>query len=162
MATLIELHDQERIFRIDPVLGLREFEARRLFVLPEARRWIEGVLPTTASTWNLQESPSEQLDALVYEFCVGHPLVVGNRFKSLTHLGDGIWELKTSDLRLFGWFVFKDCFVVSDIDDTGRVKRSNLYRGYCQQAVWRRNALNLDEPKFIPGDNPNDVVSDWN
>jgi hypothetical protein len=78
------------------------------------------------------------------------------------HLGDGIWELKTADLRLFGWFLQKDCFIVSDIDDTGRIKQSNLYRGYCLQAVRRRDALELNEPKFIRGDNPDDVVSDWN
>jgi hypothetical protein len=161
MATLLDLVDQESVFRIDPVLGWREFEARRLYVLPEARNWIEDVLPTKVSTWNTQDSPIEQLDALTYEFCVGDPLAVGTRFKCLTHLGDGIWELKTADLRLFGWFLQKDCFIVSDLDDTGRIKQSGLYRGYCEQGVRRRNALDLDEPKFVSGDNPDDVVSDW-
>ncbi len=161
MATLIELQDCERVYRIDPRLSLREYEARRLWLLPEARRWIEEVLPIAVSSWKIQESPAEQLDAIVYEFCVGNPLAVGTRFKCLTHLGEGIWELKTADLRLFGWFASKDCFIVSDIDDTGRIKQSNLYQGYCQQAVRRRDALDLDEPKFLNGDNPDDVVSDW-
>jgi hypothetical protein len=162
MATLIELHAQGRVFRIDPALSWRELEARRLFVLPDAWKWIELVLPTKNSTWNIQESPVEQLDALTYEFCVGQELAVGTRFKCLTHLGDGIWQLKTADLRLFGWFSQKDCFIISDLDDTGRIKQSNLYPGYCKQAVRRRDALDLDEPKFIHGDNPDDVVSDWN
>jgi hypothetical protein len=161
MATLLDLLDQERVFRIDPALGLRELEVRRLYVLPEARKWIETILPTGASTWKIQETPSEQLDALTYEFCVGAPLAVGTRFKCLTHLGDGIWELKTADLRLFGWFLQKDCFIVSDCDDTDRIKQSKLYRGYCEQAVRRRAALKLDEPNYITGDNPDDVVSDW-
>jgi hypothetical protein len=130
------------------------------FLLSEARNWLEKDLPTIESTWKIEENPAEQLDALVYDFCSGKPLQVGTRFKSLVHLGDGIWELKTADLRLFGWFVRKDHFVVSDCDNTDRIKRVKLYRGYCEQAVRRREALNLDEPKYIGGDNPDDVVSD--
>jgi hypothetical protein len=61
MATLLELHAQGRVFRIDPALGWREFEARKLFVLPDARNWIEEVLPAKVSTWNIQESPVEHL-----------------------------------------------------------------------------------------------------
>jgi hypothetical protein len=161
MATLLELEDQRRVIRIDPALSWREFEARRLYVLPNAYEWIEESLPAKVSNWNIQESPAEQLDVLIYEFCVGNPLAFGERFKCLTHLGGGVWELKTADLRLFGWFSHKDCFIVSDCDDTGRIKLSNLYSGYCKQVVRRRDELDLDEPKFVPGDNPDDVVSDW-
>jgi hypothetical protein len=162
MATLIHLERLGQLYRFDPALSVREYEVRRMWALPKAWKWIVEVLPGAGSSWNIQERPEEQLDALIYEFCVGQPLAVGARFKCLTHLGDGIWELKTADLRLFGWFTLKDCFVVSDIDDTSRIKRSNLYQGYCQQAVRRRNSLDLNEPKFVPGDNPDDVVSDWN
>lgn len=162
MATLLQLVEQGRVVRIDPALGVREFEVRRLWALPEACGWIAKELPELASTWNVEESPIEQMDALIYEFCAGKPLAIGTRFKSLTHLGDGIWQLKTADLRLFGWFVKKDAFIVSDCDDAGRIKQSNLYRGYCEQAVRRRNALELEEPKYLTGDNPHDVVSDWN
>jgi hypothetical protein len=160
MATLLGLVQQERLFRFDPELGRNEMEVRRIFLLPPARNWLVEVLPTIGSTWNIEESPAEQLDALVYEFCSGKRLKIGNRFKSLIHLGDGIWELKTADLRLFGWFVAKDCFVVSDCDQTDRIKRVNLYKGYCEQAVRRRDALELDGPKYIGGDKPDDVVSD--
>lgn len=160
MATLLELIQQGKLFRFDPALGRNEMEMRRIFLLPCARDWLVEVLPTTESTWKIEVSPVEQLDALVYEFCSGKPLKIGTRFKSLVHLGEGIWELKTADLRLFGWFVAKDSFVVSDCDHADRIKRVNLYKGYCEQAVRRRNALELDEIKYVGGDNPDDVVSD--
>jgi hypothetical protein len=160
MATLLELVQQGKLFRVDPVLGRNEMEMRRIFLLPRSRDWLVEVLPIAESTWKIEESPAEQLDALVYQFCVGQPLKIGDRFKSLVHLGDGVWELKTADLRLFGWFVRKDHFVVSDCDHTDRIKRVNLYRGYCEQAVRQRDALELDEPKYIGGDNPDDVISD--
>lgn len=159
MATLLNLVEIGAVVRVDPVLGPKELEMRRIYLLPRAFEWISEVLPGADSSWDLENRPNEQLDALIYEFCSGVPLQIGRRFKALVHLGDGIWELKTADLRLFGWFTQKDCFVASDCDDAGRVKKVGLYRGYCQQAVRLRDALDLDEPKFITGDDPDDVVS---
>lgn len=160
MATLLHLAGSGHVIKIDPVLGLRELELRRIYLLPRAHKWLAEVLPDTDSDRNIQETPSEQVDALIYEFCSGKPLPVGRRFKALVHLGDGVWELKTADIRLFGWFTQKDCFVVSDCNSKYNVLKSNMYRGYCEQAVRLRNALDLDEPKFVTGENPDDVVSD--
>ena len=161
MATTVELAALGILVKVDPVLGSKELEMRCIYLLKSAHKWLVEVLPKTDSNWNIQETPSEQLDALIYEFCSGKPLPVGKRFKALVHLGDGIWELKTADLRLFGWFIQKDYFVVSNCDETGRVKQVGLYRGYCEQAVRFRSILDLNEPKFIAGDNPDDVISDW-
>ena len=160
MATLLELERRGDVFRFDPALAWNEYEDRRIFLLPPARDWIQNVLPTLGSTWNIEISPEEQLDTLFYEFCSGRPLAVGGQFKKLNPINNGMWELKTSDLRVFGWFPSKDCFVVTDCDDTDKIKRLNLYRPYCDQGVRRREALNLDEPKYFTGDDPNDVVSD--
>lgn len=134
---------------------------RRIYLLPRAHKWLSEVLPVTDSNWKIEESPAEQLDALIYEFCSGKQLPIVRRFKALVHLGDGVWELKTADLRLFGWFVRKDCFVVSDCETALKVKENTMYKPYCQQAVRLRDQLNLNEPKFITGDNPDDVISDW-
>ncbi len=160
MATLLELVTAKIITKVDAGLGPREMEMRCIFLLPRAVKWLSEVLPNAESDWNIQEMPREQLDALFYEFCVGKSLQVGTRFKSLTHLGEGIWQLKTADLRLFGWFSQKDHFVVCDCDMATRVKRSDLYKGYCQQAVRFRNSLDLNKPKFVSGNNPDDVISD--
>ncbi|WP_062176419.1 hypothetical protein [Sphingopyxis sp. C-1] len=160
MATVLELMLSGALYRLDPGLGPRELEVRRIFLLPRARDWMEKELPDTASNWNIEEDPAQQLDALVYEFCVGEPLAIGQRFKAVRPVGDGVWELKTADLRIFGWFAQKDCFIVCDCDTTLRVKQMSLYRGYRDQAVRFRERLDLDEPKFVAGDDPNDVVSD--
>jgi hypothetical protein len=161
MATLLNLAQDGLVIKVDPVLGLKELELRRIYLLPRARKWLEEVLPETDSDRNIEESPAEQVDALIYEFCSGQPLPVGRRFKALVHLGDGVWELKTADVRLFGWFTQKDCFVVSDCDSKfNLIQRRSMYRGYCQQAVRLRDKLDLDEPKFVAGENPDDVVSD--
>ncbi len=160
MATIIELVLSGALHRLDPGLGPREMEVRRIFLLPRARDWLAKELLESTSNWNIEENPVQQLDALVYEFCIGEPLAIGQRFKALRPVGNGVWELKTADLRLFGWFVQKDCFIVCDCDTTLRVKQMRLYPGYRDQAVRFRERLDLDEPKFIAGDDPNDVVSD--
>lgn len=161
MATIVELATSGVLVKVDPTLGWRDLEMRRIYLLPKAHKWLLEVLPVTDSIWNIEETPAEQVEALFYEFCSGQPLPIGLRFKALVHLGDGIWELKTADLRLFGWFVQRDCFVVCDCNSAQKIKEFGLYQGYCRQAVHFRNNLNLNAPKFITGDNPDDVISDW-
>lgn len=159
MATLLDLRSRGELKKVDPDLGPREQEWRHIFALPRVEAWIADRLPGLESAWQIEERPIEQLDSLVYQFCSDEPLAYGHRFKPLTHLGDGVWELKTADLRLFGWFFRKDCYVCSDIDLKRHVVDHGLVPGYVRQAVRFRECLELDEPKFIAGDDPNDVVS---
>lgn len=161
MATLLELASAGELVRYDAELEYDQQELRRVFALPRACDWIAGTLPSLGSAWNIQESPIEQLDALLALFCAGEPLAVGHKFKSLNALGEGIWELKTADIRMFGWFATKDCFVVTDCDLKRHIVERNMYGPYCEQAVRFRDRIDLDEPKFIPGEDPLDVVSDF-
>ncbi len=160
MATIVELAASGKLVKVDPVLGLRELEERSIYLLPRAHKWLAEVLPVTDSDRQTEERPYMQVDTLFYEFCSGQALQVGTRFKALVHVEDGIWELKTADVRLFGWFARKDCFLVSDCDSKFRIKELGLVKPYCKQAVRFRDALNLDEPKFIAGGNPDAVISD--
>jgi hypothetical protein len=103
----------------------------------------------------------QQLDALVEEFCSGVTLCFGPQFKPIQHVKDGIWELKTPDLRVFGWFHVKDCFVGWRCECAEFVKKHNLYYGLAGETARFRDQLDLDLPKFVPGDDPNGVVSNY-
>lgn len=101
------------------------------------------------------------------DFCSGETLTferarAGPAFKPLVHLQDGIWELKQPDLRFFGWFYEKDCFIGGALDTAFNVKSGPLYRGYAAEVAYHRQQLDLNEPKFVPGDDPRDVVSSFN
>ena len=75
---------------------------------------------------------------------------------------DGVWELKTDDIRVFGWFPRKDCFVGAVADDATRIKTLKLYYGYANVTTKRfLAALDLDHPKCVLGDNPHAVVSNF-
>lgn len=161
MTTIIELEVAGSLFKFDPALEPNEQEWRCIYGLPLLQPRLQAI-PSWNSQWQTDVTPIKQLDALLEIFCSGETLTFDWRFKPLTHLGDGIWELKTPDLRLFGWFYEKDCFIVGAIDTAFNVKSYNLYAGHCGMVAHHRSQLDLDEPKFISGENPTDVVSNFN
>jgi hypothetical protein len=159
MATLFELCDNGVLIRLDAGLGDGEFDERRIYLIPKVRDWIERDLPTLQSTYQLELTPAEQLYALFYQFCVGKPLAGGGRYKKLNPRDRHVWELKTGDLRIFGWFPQMDVFIVCAIHDATRVKEIQLYAGFREEVVRVRNTMPLDEPKCIEGDEYDDVLS---
>ena len=161
MATLIKLSEAKAIHKIDPGLDAGQQEFRLFYAAPNLIGWMDKVLPTLASDWKLELSPLEQFDALLEIYCSGDVLTYDRRFKPLTHHLDGVWELKTPDLRIFGWFPQKDQFIGWAADMASKVKKHELYHGYAREAGRFRDKLDLDAPKFVPGDDPNAVVSNF-
>ena len=113
--------------------------------------------------WNIEETPAQQLDALTAVFASGEPLAFGWQFKPLARVPhvEGVWYLKTADVRLFGWFPYRDCFIAASVGLADLTKRLWLYRPFGQEVVHFRNALTLDEPKFVSEEDPNAVVSNF-
>lgn len=148
--------------KLDPGFEDGAQEYRCLFTSQRLKAWIENDLPGLPSALGLQLIPQEQLFALVQIFCSDEPLTYGNHFKPLHCRGQGVWELRTEDLRMFGWFPLKDHFVGVVANDATFIKEHDLYQGYIGEVVRFRGQLNLDEPKFIQGEEAKDVVSNYN
>lgn len=162
MATVLELEAAGSLFKLDPDLQQGIQELRCIYVSPRLKTWIENDLPNLESTWKVELTPQEQLQAFVEEvFCPGEPLTYEWHFRPISHVKDGIWELKTADIGMFGWFSIKDCFIGSAANLTDLVKQHGLYHGYADEAARFRDRLDLTPPKFIPGDNPHAVVSNF-
>jgi hypothetical protein len=161
MATVLELDQSGKLFRLD-VLEQSVQEFRTIYASPNLHQWITGTLPGMVSAWGIELTPEEQVFALATSFCAGERLVFGTQFKPLTHITDGIWELKTDDIRIFGWFSRKDCFIGAVADDATKIKKHDLYFGYANVTTRRfRYLLDLDKPKHVPGDDPHAVVSNF-
>ena len=166
MATASQLDHAGQIHKYDPALDDDEQELRILWASPKLKAWVENELPNLTSQWDVETEPLEQLDAYMAVFASGLPLVFDRQFKpfqpkAIQPLGDGVWYLKTPDLRIFGWFWSKDCFIGVVADTAERVKKHALYEGYRGEVVRFRDALDLDEPKFIPGTDPDAVLSNY-
>jgi hypothetical protein len=159
MATLLDLERRGDVAKLDAALAPGQQEWRRIYVRPRVETWMANVLPGLPSALGLEVSPIEQLDAFLEIYCSGDSIMYERQFKPLRHIDSGVWELKMPDLRMFGWFHVRDCFVCTDCDCATRVKSHQLYSGYRDQAVRFRDSLDLDDPKFIVGDDPNAVVS---
>lgn len=159
MATILELVASGELVKIDPQLADHEMEDRQIYLVAQAVDPLTALLATMVSQWGIESTPAEQLDELVHHFATGGALDFPRQFHDLEHLRDGIWELKSADLRLFGWFAERDVFVCASVADANVVKAAGQYAGYCEQTWFRREQLPLDDPKFLPGKEPVDVVS---
>lgn len=161
MATLQELVDSDILHAIDPNLPAGSMPNRLMYASDRLKTWLENVLIGLGSTWQIELSPSEQAADLIELFCSGEELHVGHHFKCLQPTTDGVWELKTPDLRIFGWFAFHDTFIGHCADTADRIKLHALYNGYIGEVDRFRAALDLNPPKFIAGSDPNVVVSNY-
>ncbi|MEO9168124.1 MAG: hypothetical protein ABI230_06955 [Aestuariivirga sp.] len=138
----VELDPDEQIFR-------------SIYAFPRALTWIETVLDglQTDGHHHGALSPADQFENLLYEYIKG-----GTDFDLPPHTmrpnpeTDGIWEICSHDLRLFGWFWKNSQFILSAVDTAQRCHSiQGLHRGYRDQTIYDRDHLDLDEPKFISG-----------
>ena len=159
MPTIIELEERGLISRYETELDDNEYASRRMFFLPRIAEKLEEALNGMQTEWNVETPPIEQFYELAHHFITGGALDHPRHFHIMQHRYDGIWELKTADLRLFGWFPMKDTFICTDVANANVIKREGQYSGYCEQAGFRRNELDLDEPKFLKDTGPHHVVS---
>ena len=152
----------EALLRWEVVLSPRQQVERVLLLVPRLRSRLDEVL-AVGSTWNIEETPAQQLDALTAVFVAGEPLTFGWQFSPLRYVPhlDGVWYLKTADVRLFGWFPCRDYFIATSVVVADLAKRLRLYRPFGEEVERIRQALPLDEPKFVPGDDPHAVVSNF-
>jgi hypothetical protein len=134
---------------------------RYVYGTPDFVSWLDGVLPQLQSTViGSQLTPMEQVFACLDEYCSGEPVNDDRRFKCLKRTPDlSIWELKTDDIRLFGWVPAKDRLILAFGDTADAVKTNRSYGSYMAKTIYVRNNLDLDEPKFVASRNYDDVVS---
>lgn len=162
MSTLLDLVEQGRLLRFDPELPPRQQEERLVYLFPRVKQKTEELLPGLESDFEHEISPEEQLYAFLADFCAGETLEFDRQFHVLHHHERGVWEMKTRDLRLFGWFYRQDCFVWTNLDLKRRLLAvRGLVSGYRDEAVRDRDALPLVGSKYVEGDRPNDVVSNF-
>lgn len=150
MATIHQLCDAGAVVALGGGLDVNE---QPLFAIPHVVEWLGQVLPGLDADFHEgRQYPLEQADDLFHDFVSGDDFSYYARSHSMLPRDPGVWELKTPDLRLFGWFAGRGVFIIAEIDTAFRCKKHSLYPGYLGSVVRRRDALNLDEPKFITGD----------
>lgn len=161
MATILQLCEQGVLDRYDPTLDRGELAERSVFASQRLRTWMTSELVQLVSDRQVEQSPAEQVDARLHVFCTGGVISYDSHFREIHPISDGVWEIKTADVRIFGWFHKRDCFIGHVGDTKHRIMQHRLYHGYCGEVVRFRDALDLDEPKFLAGNEPRNVVSNF-
>jgi hypothetical protein len=152
MATLIELCDAGILTPIGGGLDAHEQPERLIYAFQDVIDWLENTLPSIEPDFHEgKQDPIEQLDDLFHDFISGADFAYYEKSHSMLPTDPGIWELKTPDLRLFGWFASRNVFVIGHINSAFLCKLHNLYPGYRNSVEYKRDHLDLDEPKFITG-----------
>jgi hypothetical protein len=160
MLTIADLVANGAIVKIEVELAAREQPSRLLYGTPGFIQWLRQVLDGGRPPACVGEAtPAEQIDDLFSSFLSGEPLVFTKQFRVIRAEENAVWELKTPDVRIFGWFAAKDCFVAVFGNWTDTIKDHDLYRGYRIGIRRLRRELCIDETLCVKGVSPDDVLS---
>lgn len=139
---LNRLIDSGALSRVPVLLGPRDQVQRLLYWTKDLEEWSRKVCQEAQSR-SLLTIP-EQLNLVFSEFVSGRPMSSGLA-KCDPPKGGGIWRLKTTDLRLYGWADAPHCMVLAK----GELKKVLVAPGppkdrhLGKQAVETRRSLRL-------------------
>jgi hypothetical protein len=144
--------------RIVVPLKWGEFDEREFHAMPSLVRFLEEILPG-AKTGILEatETPAAQMDTLLRKWNSGKPMAYSRAFSNLKPTVRGVWEMKTADLRVFGWLWRPKVFIATfagladDYKSQNRNPPKESYAEARDRVVWIRDRLGLDPPTFVTG-----------
>ncbi len=142
------------LHKIEGVLDPGEQEFRLIYALSRAIEWMERSLGKLDADgfYENAPTPTQQADDLFYAFISGDDLENDWPPHVMRPSEEGVWELRTADLRFFGWFWRKCIFVISAVNQAAICKEHKLYGGYRNQCIRDRCDLGLDNPPFVKGE----------
>ncbi len=151
MATLATLFKDGRLVKFDFELGPGEQPERYIHLTPELAGWIDGTLVYAPKGPGRDLTPYEQLEYLFTSFVRGDRMYHSTDFNKLRPQGDHVWEMKMTDVRVFGYFYRPKFFVGVCGNLAGTIKKQRHYEHYRKQVKAFRKRVPLDPPTYTPG-----------
>lgn len=155
MATFDKLLEDGKIIRVTLKLGHGQFNDRKLYAYPECLEWMKTTVPQMVTGLCKSEfSPKEQLIRRLLDWITGKPMAQGRMFQNMKPHAEGVWELKTVDLRIFGWLYRPREFIAvcgGYTDDYKEPTKTKFYGDDKKTVLSARDALPLDGQKFATG-----------
>ncbi|MGY6645114.1 MAG: hypothetical protein ACXIVD_07820 [Salinarimonas sp.] len=141
-------------------LGDKEEKWRTIYASRALQVFLADIQVNDPPTrWEADLTPKEQLYELFRVFITGEVLRTDDQFHVMRPTDDAVWELKTPDLRIFGWFIAKDQFAGIFGDWAERIKEHGLYAGYRDEITRRRLKCGADDTCCVWETEENAVVS---
>jgi hypothetical protein len=160
MTTIQDLVSSGAVSRIEVEATGREQSHRLLYGTPGFIAWLRDLANGAEPARRVgQATAAEQIDQLFDSFLRGAPLIHTRQFRYIRAEENAVWELKTPDVRVFGWFLKRDCFVCVFGNWADKVKDHELYRGYRIAIRRLRRELGVEGTLCVRGVDPGDVLS---
>ncbi len=100
------------------------------------------------------DTPAEQLITRLLQWITGKSMARGRMFQNMKPYSDEVWELKTADLRIFGWMYRPRKFIAvcgGYADDYKEPTKIKNYEDDRDAVIKARDELPLDGDKFTRG-----------
>ena len=148
MATPSTLTDHGSLLRYEDHEEIHPAE-RLLFLFHELADWIDGTLVYQPRIRGRDLTPLEQVEALFHDFVYIKDFSGVGLFVNIIPQGEGVYEMKTPDVRVFGWFYRRAQFVAHSGALKNDIKGTRAVDHIRREIVRARSRLKLDQPAFI-------------
>ncbi|KAJ03311.1 hypothetical protein [Sulfitobacter mediterraneus] len=154
MATIEDLVKEKILIRIGGNLLRHEMPQRAMLATAEVVDWIKGNLDDLQSDGYVEgaSTPKMQAAALFRSFVRGDNPVAFKLPRVMVPREEWVWEFRTDDLRFFGWFYRKGCFVITGVNTKENCRDRGLYHGYQTECIRWRGSVDLDPPVVTEGE----------
>jgi hypothetical protein len=156
MATLSTLLERKALIRVTVPLGRRQFHDRKFYAFPKCLEWMRNDVPRMVTGRIASAStPKEQLIERLRQWMAAEPMAYERMFRDMDPRSDNVWEIKTADLRIFGWLYRPRVFIAVSggyADDYKEPTKIKNYADDRRGVVRARADLDLDLPKYVGGD----------
>ncbi len=158
MATFSKLLEDRVLIRVTVPLGRNQFHERKIYTFPDCLEWMRNDVPAMVTgRIGSAFTPHEQLIERLRQWMAGDPMAYGPMFRDMKHPKDidGVWELKTADLRIFGWMYRPKEFIAvrgGYADDYKEPTKTKNYADDKRAVARARDSLLLDGDKYAMGE----------
>ena len=156
MATIDILIKEGHLVHYEPDVSGRRQTFRLIYMTPHFQDWMADNLSLRRASKQTGEEPYYQLVGRFDDFCMGENFVLHRMFKNLEPKDRGIWEIKTPDVRVFGFFTEKDCFIAICGGLKSAYRTNASYKKPIGSVGVERQKLQLP---WISGERIDDVIS---
>jgi hypothetical protein len=155
MATFDSLIKGNQLVPVILRLPRGQFHERKIYAYPACVRWMRDDVPKmTTGRLKSDFTPREQLVERLRQWMSGDPMAYGRMFHDMEPSTDDVWEMKTADLRLFGWMYRRCTFIAVKggyADDYKEPTKTKNYADERRDVLKARETLPLDNPKLEKG-----------
>jgi hypothetical protein len=155
MATFDKLLKANVLVRVTFRLPRGQFHERKIYAYPGCLEWMRNEIPKMVTGRVASDfTPKEQLIERLRQWMSGDPMAYGRMFRDMEPKIDEVWEIKTADLRIFGWMYRPREFIAvraGYADDYKEPTKIKNYADERREVVKARDTLPLDGDKYTEG-----------